>query len=404
MAFSSTSPYQAGMIPNGYQGNMSIPTTNTMNSSAMPQHSMPMQSTQMPQQMQQPMAMATGGHATHDNDDEDGDMDMAHFNKDELDDLDALQGGKMHLPGTRIRHYGPLEHALAHNSEVQKAMGDHINAYMKGGQIHHVRAMAKHMKANGRHGDKEVAFIGPRTREMFRHLAGGESINPQDGQPEYFSFGGLFSGLKNVAARAATHAGNVAGKVATHAGNAYKKAAPIMQNMATKASQFASSPHGQNLLNAGLTAGMGALGGQNAKDALLSGANSFASNYDNAAGRFVQGATSPEGGNLQERALRGVNQAASPVDTKLGRFAEGVSNPNMPGNVQQRLAHGIARASEGSSSPIAIAAREGARGIAQGQGGRRAARRAAGAGMTAANPALLNQAYGPDSFDPSLYQ
>lgn len=358
-----------------------------------PVQNMQPQGTSMQNPPMPPQAMAEGGHAGEGGH---GGMEMVHIAKRELPHLAAAQGGATMLPGTNVHHFGKLESMLSSDSGFKKHMGDHVAHFMKGGDIHTIRDMANRMKSQGRHGDNTVAFIGPHTRALFKHLAGGESINPVTGAPEYFSFGNLFSTLGNYASKAAGHVGNFVKSAA----NTVAKHAPGIIN---KAQDFIQSPHGQNLLGAGLTAGMNALGGQNAKDSIMSGVNNFAGNYDNAAGRGAAAATSPEEGNFAERARRGVNAAAAPVDTKLGRFAEGVSQPGYA-TAQQRIGRGISRAAEGSSNPALMAARTAGQNIAAGRGARRVARETARTAGTAMNPALLNQAYGANSFDPSLFQ
>ena len=112
----------------------------------------------------------------------------AHFSKKELDALDHLQGGSERHNKTGIRSYKGLE-ALLKNPHLLKLIHEHSTSHhAEGGSI-------QGMAHNGRHGDTEMAFIGPHTRQLLDKLAGHKTRNPYDGHPEYFSLGKMLGGI-----------------------------------------------------------------------------------------------------------------------------------------------------------------------------------------------------------------
>ena len=112
----------------------------------------------------------------------------AHFSKKELDALDHLQGGSERHNKTGIRSYKGLE-ALLKNPHLLKLIHEHsASHHAEGGSI-------QGMAHNGRHGDTEMAFIGPHTRQLLDKLAGHKTRNPYDGHPEYFSLGKMLGGI-----------------------------------------------------------------------------------------------------------------------------------------------------------------------------------------------------------------
>jgi hypothetical protein len=157
-------------------------------------------------------------------------MDYAHFNRPELDELDQLQGYRESDPQSGLRSYSGLEQMIQNPHNLQSLIGmlqqkiqqqsqqDQSlmgrgyyaggmapSAYADGGRVMggndynnpYMNAMAD----SGRNGDNEIALIGPKSRMLFDHLAlarGGCAVNPHTQKPEYFSLGGLFSGISNA--------------------------------------------------------------------------------------------------------------------------------------------------------------------------------------------------------------
>lgn len=179
-------------------------------------------------------------------------MDYAHFNRPELDELDQLQGYRESDPQSGLRSYSGLEQMIQNPHNLQSLIGmlqqriqeqsrqDQSplgrgyfgggmapSAYADGGRVMHgndynnpyMNAMAD----AGRNGDNEIALIGPKSRMLFDHLAlarGGCAMNPHTQKPEYFSLGGLFSGISNVFKPIANAIAPMAAQIAPMAGTA----------------------------------------------------------------------------------------------------------------------------------------------------------------------------------------
>jgi hypothetical protein len=167
--------------PNPMQG-MNFPTRQLVNSAPTQspfQANMSAQSQPNPQQPQQ--NFKRGGRVKNS-------YVAAHFSKKELDALDHLQGGSERHNKTGIRSYKGLE-ALLKNPHLLKLIHEHsASHHAEGGFI-------QGMAHNGRHGDTEMAFIGPHTRQLLDKLAGHKTRNPYDGHPEYFSLGKMLGGI-----------------------------------------------------------------------------------------------------------------------------------------------------------------------------------------------------------------
>ncbi len=157
-------------------------------------------------------------------------LTLAHLAPHELDVMDHLQGGKELNKKSGARSYSHLEELLK-NPHLKKRICDKAKqCKAEGGEIEDAHAMhddvaedpyaAKlqrlldmllHKKkvspqdltkdeidflaANGDHGDREMAQIGPRTHHLFDQIAGHRTRNPKTGLPEYWSIGGALSGL-----------------------------------------------------------------------------------------------------------------------------------------------------------------------------------------------------------------
>ena len=192
-------------------------------------------------------------------------MVAVHMNPQELHILDHLQDKVERCPKTNLRSYPGIE-ALLKNSHIVAQVHHHARAHhAAGGLTPHYSAggltphydhggSLDHMAADGRHGDTEMALIGPHTHHLFDQLAGHKTRNPHDGHPEYFSLGGMLGGLWNtvkgvgskllpaVLPMAQQFLGGK-GKIGQLASGALGMAAPHLQGMADRAG--AGNPIGQ---------------------------------------------------------------------------------------------------------------------------------------------------------------
>ena len=125
-------------------------------------------------------------------------MDVAHFNPKELKILDESLGGPFIVPHTTTRHYGPLETLLEQNPHVERLFMKEYERHAKGGQIGEILMNAERLRKMGRNGDSEIAYIGPRTKELFNRMMHGGSTNPGTKKPEYFGLGNLIGGIGNT--------------------------------------------------------------------------------------------------------------------------------------------------------------------------------------------------------------
>lgn len=162
-------------------------------------------------------AMAKGGRAKHK-------KVLAHFNRKELHVMDHLQGHTERCPKTGLRSYSHLEE-LFKNPHIVGTVHRHAHGHR---EHHSMGGNIDHLAQGGRHGDTEMALIGPHTQHLFHQLAGRSTTNPHTGHPEFWSIGPALSGLggslRGVGASAARGAANVA----RGAANAARAAAPII--------------------------------------------------------------------------------------------------------------------------------------------------------------------------------
>lgn len=123
-------------------------------------------------------------------------MVLAHFSKQELNDLDRLQGKKLLDPRTGIRHYRDLGNVFK-NPHIKHTTLLHARAHhAKGG-----RASLNKMKKEGRFGDTEMAYIPRQFADHLDQMIGGKSINPHSKHREYF-LAGLMGGIGKMVAGA----------------------------------------------------------------------------------------------------------------------------------------------------------------------------------------------------------
>ncbi len=119
-------------------------------------------------------------------------MIPAHFNREELDVLDHLQGGRKEHNG--FRSYNELDKIMS-NPHMSENIHHHIRKHHASGGSSYSSNQMHNMASEGRNGDTEMAFIGPHMHQILDRFAGGPTHNPVTGKPEYFSLGNTLSGL-----------------------------------------------------------------------------------------------------------------------------------------------------------------------------------------------------------------
>ena len=147
----------------------------------------------------------------HDKDD--NDFDYAHFNPRELDELDDMQGGRTNMDKTKTRRYDHLEKMMG-DPKVERIIIKEYEKHAKGGRIGDLLREADHMRAKGRNGDTDIAYVGPNTRRVLNKLMGGGSVNPMTGKSEYYNLSKMMGGIGKTIGRGVKGAGNMLGGMA----------------------------------------------------------------------------------------------------------------------------------------------------------------------------------------------
>lgn len=179
-----------------------------------------------PPNSQSPQYLARGGHASKHKK-----MTLVHMNPHELSLLDHLQGGSEYGHGG-IKAYSHLEELLK-NPHIVESIHRHAHHHRQ----HHAYGgpSQQNMAALGRHGDSELAMIGPHTHGLFNQIAGYPTRNPYTGHPEYFSIGGALSGLWNTIKGAVPTVTNAIKGILPHAKGIAQAAAPALMPIAQQA-------------------------------------------------------------------------------------------------------------------------------------------------------------------------
>jgi hypothetical protein len=179
--------------------------------------------------------MAKGGRAKHQ-------KILAHFNPKELHVMDHLQGHTERCPKTGLRSYSHLEELLK-NPHIVGTVHRHAR------QHHAMGGNIARLEAGGRHGDTEMALIGPHTNHLFHQLAGRSTINPNTGHPEFWSMnsvlsglGGALKGAGSAAARGLSSVASAAAPLARQAASAIGQGARSLGTNALAAAK-AAAPH-----------------------------------------------------------------------------------------------------------------------------------------------------------------
>jgi hypothetical protein len=165
-------------------------------------------------------------------------MTKVHMNPNEIRILDHLQGGP-EFGHEGIKVFSHLEELLKNPHIVQNVHHHaqrHRHAF--GGAIGN-----EAMRRLGRHGDSELAMIGPHTHRLFNEIVGHPTRNPHTGHPEYFSLSSALSGLWNGIKQVASPVVNAVKGVA-------QGVAPVLMPMAQQALGAEFGPMGQMAGNA----------------------------------------------------------------------------------------------------------------------------------------------------------
>jgi hypothetical protein len=344
-----------------YHLNSSLPAPYELNSSpnyyAAPPSEMP--------------ALAKGGRAKHR-------KVLAHFNPRELQVMDHLQGHTERCPKTGLKSYSHLEELLKNPHIVGSIHRHSREHHAMGGDIHQ-------LAEGGRHGDTEMALIGPHTHNLFHQLAGRSTTNPNTGHPEFWSLGGALGGLGGALKGAAGAAGRglssaaqaagrgaqalgssalAAGRAASpHLGEAFSKFAPMAAQFGTQylANRLSGAPQEpfnpedyvdmlpesmQGLARAGAGAYNARRGGANMQQSLGQGLSQFGQGFGGPMGDAMQGfgGAMGRGQNLREGVGSAMSRVGQGYGGALGQSLQGAGQSFGRGqNIGQSLGHGLSR-------------------------------------------------------------
>lgn len=133
---------------------------------------------------------------------------LAHFDPEELSELDEAQGEIFIDPETNLRDYRPLSKIMKdpaiQDLITQALSGNNDNPqFAMGGTVEEpgrpLDPELEKLRLEGRHGDSELAIITPELLEMFTQWSGKEpDINPETGLPEFFSFKNIIKSIVRV--------------------------------------------------------------------------------------------------------------------------------------------------------------------------------------------------------------
>lgn len=194
------------------------------------------QNTQMPNNFNPQNSFARGGMPRNGMARKKARLIPAHFSKKELDQLEGAQGFRLIDKKTGMRSLGDLESILKNPSlgrlikhsihnHVEKPEDEHhflgalvgnpfvqgmamnaignigkkIGLFNEGGMAgHHVNGgTAQQLAHDGVNGDTEVALVGPHLQHLLNNYA-HNTVNPNDGLPQYFSLKKMMGGIAKV--------------------------------------------------------------------------------------------------------------------------------------------------------------------------------------------------------------
>ena len=320
-------------------------------------------------------------------------MTLAHMSPHELNILDHLQGGTERHNKSGIRSYSHLEelfknphlreqfhhHAAEHHAMGGEA-GEDGHDMCHGGMDHMSQGGMEHLKQDGRHGDTEMALIGPQTHHFFNQMAGQSTRNPHDGHPEYWSLGGALSGLAKGIKGGASAIGRGAMAAGRGAYSLAKRAAPTLGAIgqaATPALANIASEHLQKHL--GDSGGMlgqlgGALGNAAFGKMAGQGKNPIGTYIGEGLGKFATAAHNGEG------MRSAIGQGLSHTGMQFG-------NDNATGNIMSSVGQGLQNGQNAGQIGRAVGAHAlqgGMNALNAGPGNRRSALLPTAGGMHAA--------------------
>ena len=302
-----------------------------------------------------PMGYAHGGKVKK------AHLTLAHVSPHELHIMDHLQGGTERHNHSGVRSFTHLEELLK-NPHIRETVHMHAHHHKHGGETEHGHESMEHMRHMGRHGDTEVALIGPHTHHLFNTMAGHSTRNPHDGHPEYFSIGNALGGLWDTVKGGAGQAWNA---VKNNAGAVGRAALPALHGVAQP---FLNKYLGENIGNA-----VGSYG----KDLAQQGLNSMGGNQGSTVGTAIgQGIgnaaqTKAQGGTYGEALGAGLNRAGAGIGNNVGGNAiRGAGQALQSGQgLRGAASNALNLGSASVNNPAAAGAMQGAAsGLQSGQG------------------------------------
>jgi hypothetical protein len=163
-------------------------------------------------------------------------LQLAHFNKPELEALDKFQGKSERINGIKV--YSKLKHIMETPGLEDQIHKDHHEQMLNGGREFHekLHGLAK----NGRFGDTELAYISKPLMHRLDKSIGGPSINPRDGKHEYF-LGTMLGSMSKYLTPALA-------KMSNATSNAYRQyVAEPMTNAGAALTKYYNGPNKYNL-------------------------------------------------------------------------------------------------------------------------------------------------------------
>lgn len=233
---------------------------------------------------------------------DDDHMVIAHMSKDELRQLDNLQGGRHVDRDTNLPTYGPLLHLMS-QGKIPSLVDDwERSKYAGGGEVEGIN---QYLRDQGRNGDTEVVKLPRPLAELFDRAIGKPSINPTTGKREYF-LGGILSSIGNFLSPITS----MASKFLPGVKSAFSSMAPGLASA------------GMNTLKDVAGQGMQALSSGNFNPASLA-KNAFSSAVQN---------FSPMAGQLAQQGLTalGTEAGAPELGEAAGQFANNMFNNVAP--------------------------------------------------------------------------
>ena len=341
---------------------------------------------------QAPSSFARGGSARRHKR-----MIAAHFNPQELHELDHWQGSIQRSSKDGRRSYGHLEDILK-NPHLLGAIHHHASQHRAmGGHMHEAEAQ------DGRHGDTEIAYIGPHMRHLLDAYAGHATRNPHDGHPEYFSLSGMMGGLRNTLGTVGRGIGNAASATGSAIYNGAKgvfgAAAPYIRDALPALGSMAGGALDKSgLVPPGVGSALGGMAGNLGSSVMNhfvpeQAPTGMAAHIGQGLGTAAQNFS--QGQSARQSLGAGVGATGQAMGNTGGQFLQGAGNAFGNGaSPRQTLAAGAYGVGHGMAGPAGAAIRNTAGAYGSGQGlGASMMQGARGASNALMNPD--EQQYGP---------